>query len=292
MSAMSGWEQGDESNSLLTELVGGVALVKFNRPARLNAWTPALGVKYFSKLEELSRDDNVRAIVVTGEGRAFCSGADVSGVAGLAEAGKFTRTTPQAQRRPYWYPMSLGKPLIAAVNGACVGIGLQQALCCDLRFVADDAKISTAYAKRGLPGECGMTWLLPRLVGTANAMDLLLSARVVRGDEAQRMGLANRVLPAAQLLDETMAYAQGLAKSCSPWSMRTLKQQLYADLMSGMPSATARADRLLEPAMAGRDFAEGVKSWVEKRDPDFPPLAHDLAFIDLPDPEQQVKGGA
>lgn len=280
------WEQGDESNSLLTELIGGVALIKLNRPARLNAWTPALGVKYFSKLEEMARDDRVRAIVVTGEGRAFCSGADVSGVAGLAEAGKFTRSVAAAERRPYWYPLSIGKPLIAAINGACVGIGLQQALCCDLRFAADDAKISTAYAKRGLPGECGMTWLLPRLVGTANAMDLLLSARVVRGDEAARMGLANRVVPAAQLLDETMAYAQSLAKSCSPWSMRTLKQQMYADLVSGMPSATERADKLLEPAMAGADFAEGVKSWVEKRDPAFPPLAGDLALIDITDPER------
>jgi len=289
---MTAWEQGDESNSLLTEIIGGVALIKFNRPARLNAWTPGLGVKYFSKLEELARDDNVRAIVVTGEGRAFCSGADVSGVAGLAGEGKFSRSTPAEQRRPYWYPLSIGKPLIGALNGACIGIGLQQALCCDLRFVADDAKISTAYAKRGLPGECGMTWLLPRLIGTANAADLLLSARVIRGDEAQRMGLANRVVPAAQLLEEAMAYAQNLAKTCSPWSMRTMKQQLYADLVGGMPAATERADGLLVPAMGGADFAEGVKSWVEKREPSFPPLAHDLAFIELPDPERAQKGGA
>ena len=281
---MSVWEEASERpDLLLLEVKDGVAVITLNRPERLNAWTPALGTRYFDTLEQLARDGEVRAIVVTGAGRAFCSGADGSGLQGLAAQGGMT--APREQRA-YWHPLKIGKPIIAAINGACFGIGFQQALCCDIRFVADDAKLSTAYARRGLMGECGITWMLPRIVGVGNAADLLLSGRVVRADEALRIGLANRVVPAGKLLEETCAYARMLAQSCAPWSMRTMKQQLYRDLMSDLSGSFDQASVFLRESMRLPDFAEGVRSWVEKRDPKFQPLAADLAMLDLPDPRR------
>ena len=276
---MSVWADEPVDKLVLTDIKDGVALVSFNRPERMNAWTPAMGTRYFDVLDELARDAAVKAIVVTGAGRAFCAGADGSGLGGLASEGKITQAR---EPRPYWHPMRIGKPVIAAINGACMGVGLQQALCCDLRFVAEEAKLSTAYARRGLVGELAITWQLPRIVGAAVAMDLFLSARVIKGDEAQRLGLANRVLPGDKLLDEALRYARDLADNCSPYSMRTLKQQLYSDLMHNLPQALEQSEKHLAAALSSADFAEGIKSWQEKRPPQFPSLPEDLAHIDFP----------
>ncbi len=277
---MDVWE--DESASrpslVLTNIADSIALVSLNRPDRLNAWTSAMGTQYFDTLTTLARDKSVKAIVVTGAGRAFCAGADGSGLGNMAANGGLPA---KREVRPYWFPMSIGKPIIAAINGACMGVGLQQALCCDLRFVAEDAKISTVYARRGLIGEVGITWTLPRIVGTGAAMDLLISGRVIRGEEALRMGLANRVFAPDALLEGAMSYARELAENCAPSSMRTLKQQLYSDLMHNLSEAFDQSEKHLADALASKDFAEGIKSWQEKRPPQFAPLADDLAIIDL-----------
>lgn len=277
---MDVWE--DESASrpppVLTRIADSIAVVSLNRPDRLNAWTSAMGTQYFDTLTALAYNKDVKVIVVTGEGRAFCAGADGSGLGNMAAKGGLPE---KRETRPYWFPMSIGKPIIAAINGACMGVGLQQALCCDLRFVAEDAKISTVYARRGLIGEVGITWILPRIIGTGAAMDLFISGRVIRGDEALRLGLANRVFAPDALLDGTMAYARELAENCAPSSMRTLKQQLYSDLMNSLPEAFAQSEKHLADALASKDFAEGIRSWQEKRPPNFPALADDLAMIDL-----------
>jgi enoyl-CoA hydratase/carnithine racemase len=176
------------------------------------------------------------------------------------------------ERRAQTYPLSVPKPIIAAINGACAGIGLVQALMCDLRFAAEGAKLTTAFARRGLVAEHGISWILPRLVGPARAMDLLLSGRVVLAEEAQGMGLVNRVLAPEKLLEATLEYARELVASCSPASMATMKRQVYADLDTDLPQALAAADRLMLESFTAPDFVEGVTSFLERRDPRFASL--------------------
>ena len=275
---MSTWPDDTGAPSMLHEVREGVGILTLNRPQKLNAWTPSMARSYFSLLEEMAKDREVRAILLCGAGRAFCAGADMSGLGNIAEG-----ADAQAERtnRPYWFALSIGKPIVAAVQGACMGLGLQLALCCDVRFVADDAKLAAVYAKRGLVGELGLTWLLPRLIGTGAALDLLLSGRSVEAQEALALGLANRIVPAAGLFEQAFDYCKTLASTCAPWSMRALKQQIYADLMDRLDGAYERSEELLGRALSGADFAEGVRAFVDKRVPQFPPLAPELWSIDI-----------
>jgi enoyl-CoA hydratase/carnithine racemase len=161
---------------------------------------------------------------------------------------------------------------VAAINGPCAGIGLVQALMCDVRFAAEGAKLTTAFARRGLVAEHGISWILPRLVGPARALDLLLSGRVVLAQEAAELGLVNRALAPELLLEKTLAYARDLAVNCSPASMATMKRQVYTALQQGLPEALADADRLMLESFTAPDFVEGVTSFIERRDPRFAPL--------------------
>jgi len=265
-----------ENPAVLASCADGVLLLTLNRRERGNAWNGAMSRAYFGMLEDAARNPDVRVIVVTGAGRAFCTGGDGEKLAEAAAAGDTRSTAPL----PYWTPLRIGKPIIGAINGACFGIGMQQALCCDLRFAAEDTKFATAYTRRGLVAEFGMSWLLPRLVGTGHAMDLLLSARLVRAGEALSMGLVNRIVPAESLLNEAMAYARQLATQCSPRAMQAVKRQVWHDLMSDFAGSYARSETMLAEASASDDFREGISSWQESRPPAFPPLVEELAFID------------
>ncbi|RZJ99175.1 MAG: enoyl-CoA hydratase [Novosphingobium sp.] len=265
---------------VLVSIDQGVASVLFNRPHRQNAWTPGLGRAYFDALLALSEDERVRVIVVSGSAGSFSTGADGTLLGDIAEKNGHV----SSGYRPYWLPLSIGKPIIGAIAGPCFGIGLQQALCLDFRFADEGAKFSTAYVRRGLIAEMGMSWFLPRVVGTGVAAELLLSGRVVRADEAVRIGLANRVCTAGSVLEETLAFARTMAANCSPRAMRELKGQLNRDIMSSLIPAYDRAEALLPQAFTWPDFAEGVKSFAEKRPAAFPPLAPDLARIDV-DPQ-------
>jgi enoyl-CoA hydratase/carnithine racemase len=249
----------------------GVALLTLNRPDRLNAWTGAMEHAYFALLERCARDEHVRAIVVTGAGRGFCAGADMQQLQALGD-GELDTDDAARERRPQTFPLSIPKPIIAAINGACAGIGLVQALMCDVRFAAAGAKLTTAFARRGLIAEHGISWVLPRLVGPADALDLLLSGRVVLAEEAHALGLVNRVLAPDALLDAALAYARELAVNCSPASMATIKRQVYAALDQALPDALADADRLMFASFTAADFVEGVASFVERRDPRFAAL--------------------
>jgi enoyl-CoA hydratase/carnithine racemase len=250
----------------------GVALLTLNRPDRLNAWTAEMGRLYFGMLAECAASDQVRVIVLTGAGRGFCAGADMQELQTLGENG-LGSAPDNHDRLPQTFPLSIAKPILAAINGACAGIGLVQALMCDVRFAAEDAKITTAFSRRGLVAEHGISWILPRLIGHARALDLLLSGRVVLGQEAASLGLVNRVWPAEVLLEQTLAYARELALLCSPASMATMKRQIYADLDRSLPEALAAADRLMLESFSAPDFVEGVASFVERREPTFAPLA-------------------
>jgi enoyl-CoA hydratase/carnithine racemase len=253
----------------------GVALLTLNRPERLNAWTTEMEHVYFALLEQCGADEQVRAIVVTGTGRGFCAGADMQQLQELGD-GTLTESAATVERRPQSLPLSIPKPIIAAINGACAGIGLVQALMCDMRFAAEGAKLTTAFARRGLIAEHGISWILPRLVGPARALDLLLSGRVVFAEEAQALGLVNRVYPPDRLLDAALEYAGELAAHSSPASMATMKRQVYADLERTLPDALAEADRLMLASFTAPDFVEGVASFVERRDPRFATLGGQL----------------
>ncbi|HTA37203.1 MAG TPA: enoyl-CoA hydratase [Solirubrobacteraceae bacterium] len=259
------------SEVVLKSVQDGVAVLTLNRPERLNAWTQELERAYFGLLGECATDEQVRVIVVTGAGRGFCAGADMQELQTLGEDG-VSEEQRSGERVAQTYPLTVQKPIIAAINGACAGIGLVQALMCDIRFVAEDAKLTTAFARRGLVAEHGISWVLPRLVGPARALDLLLSARVVLGREAAQLGLVNAAMPRETVLEQTLAYARDLAVNCSPASMATIKCQVYADLERTAPQALEQADRLMLASFETPDFAEGVTSFLERREPRFAPL--------------------
>src|SRR4051812_24003766 len=260
---------------VLYEVDQGVALLTLNRPERMNAWTGALEVRYFDLLQQAADDPDVGAIVVTGAGRGFCPGADMALLQGI---GAGTAEAASGPHRPATFPVGIPKPLIAAINGACAGIGLVHALMADVRFAAAGAKFTTAFARRGLIAEHGVSWLLPHLVGTSRALDLLMSARVFTSEEAHELGLVNRVLPREQLLSEALAYGRDVASNCSPASLATIKRQVYAHSVATLDQALEESDRLMRQSLKGPDFKEGVASYVEKRPPAFAPLDQGTLF--------------
>jgi enoyl-CoA hydratase/carnithine racemase len=256
--------------SLVEERRGHVVVLTFNRPRRLNAWNNEMEDQYFDALLAADRDPDVRAIVVTGADRGFCSGADMSDLAAAS-----TATDAEIDRpRPRHLPLSIRKPLIAAVNGPAAGLGMVEALYCDVRFASPRAFFTTAFARRGLVAEYGMSWLLQRLIGPGRAADLLLSGRRVDAHEAARIGLVEHLVPAEDLLANAVAYAEDIAGSCSPWSMATIKSQLQLDAERSFVASVASADALMRESFRGPDIAEGVASFTERRPPVFAPLPH------------------
>lgn len=259
----------EHEDVVLTQRHGAVLLVTLNRPDRLNAWTDEMERRYGDVLEAADDDPDVRVIVVTGAGRGFCAGADMDRLQATSARGA---AVPDEFTRPRTFPLGIRKPLIAAINGPAAGLGLIEALYCDLRFCVPGAKITTAFARRGLVAEYGVSWLLPRLVGTSTALDLLLSARVISGTEAHAMGLVDRLVEPDELVEAALAYAQDLAENCSPASMATMKAQVMDDLAATFEESTHRAEALMEASFAHPDMTEGVDSYLEKRAPAFAPL--------------------
>ncbi|WP_315830761.1 enoyl-CoA hydratase [Bradyrhizobium prioriisuperbiae] len=254
-----------------------VAVVTLNRPDQLNAWTAVMGQEVRAAMEQADKDDNVRVIVLTGAGRGFCAGADMKRLSQISGAGRLEEATDPPfdptsrkdfQRKNTYFP-AVSKPIIAAVNGPCAGLGLCFALFCDMRFASQQAVFTTAFARRGLIAEHGISWTLPRLVGLSKATDLLLSARKVTADEALRIGLADRLYPGDELMPATLAYANELAELSSPRSLRVIKRQLWQSPMQSLDEAMDVADHEMALSLASDDFKEGVKHFVEKRLPAF-----------------------
>jgi enoyl-CoA hydratase/carnithine racemase len=248
----------------------GVGILTLNRPDRMNAWTGELEDRYFSLLEDFDRSADVRAIVVTGAGRGFCPGADMDLLQGLGGQGGSNLSA--ADRKPVTFPLTVRKPLIGAINGACAGVGLVQALMFDVRFAAAGAKFTFAFARRGLIAEYGSSWILPRLVGMSRALDLLMSSRTFTAEEALDLGLVNYVVPKEDVLDAATAYAADLAANCSPTSMAVIKQQLYGHALIDVNGALDESNKLMRESLGREDFKEGVQSYVQKRPPAFAPL--------------------
>jgi enoyl-CoA hydratase/carnithine racemase len=264
-------------STILAEAADGVATITLNRPDRLNAWTGAMAAELRQALTEADADPSVRAIILTGAGRGFCAGADMNDLQDISAAGRsetraHTPYDPAARadfHHPQTYFPAVKKPIIAAINGAAAGMGLAIMLFCDLRFAADSAVFMTAFSRRGLIAEHGTSWMLSRLVGHSRALDLLLSSRRVGAEEAYRIGLADRVFPAAELMAQTIAYAREIADLVSPRSTAVIKRQLWNSLMQPLAEAMADADRDMAESLKSEDFREGVAHFVEKRPPRF-----------------------
>jgi enoyl-CoA hydratase/carnithine racemase len=257
-----------------------VATITLHRPERLNAWTGRMHAEYRVLLERASADPGVRVIVVTGSGRGFCAGADSRALEGHVERGGYDAGLGDDVARPgygvrpefdadFAYQFGIPKPIIAAINGPAAGVGLVLACYCDLRFAARGAKLTTSHGRLGLPAEYGLSWLLPRLIGVTRAADLLLSSRVVLAEEAEALGLVNRVLEPESLMAHTYDYAGALAREIAPSSLAATKLQLYRDLHLDAASSVQDAGLRMAEMMQGADFAEGVAALTQKRPPDF-----------------------
>jgi enoyl-CoA hydratase/carnithine racemase len=267
---------------ILTDLEDGILTLTLNRPDRLNAWTGTMEQECQDAITKAGADDAVRCIVITGAGRGFCAGADMGGLQQISdEASDNDASAPDrdtaapSEDLAELYPGRFGylyqcpKPIIAAINGPCAGIGLIFALYADLRYANQEAKFTTAFAQRGLIAEHGIAWLLPRLTGEANALDLLFTARVFKGADAEKLGLINAAYPANELMPKVMETANHLATQVSPRSLAIMKRQVRESYAQSFSRSLNIANYEMEQSFASFDFKEGIDSFVEKRPPAF-----------------------
>ncbi|HEY1708471.1 MAG TPA: enoyl-CoA hydratase [Rhizomicrobium sp.] len=278
-----------EYPDVLYDVKNRIATVTLNRPDRLNAYNDRMAQSIRFAVADAARDPEVRVIVLTGAGRGFCAGADMDVLQGVMQQGGERQASrgegdvgdafdnkygPKldaefADMRRFGYFMRTKKPILAAINGPAAGIGLIMALYADMRFVSDKAVLTTSFAQRGLIAEHGISWLLPRLVGAANALDLLLSARKISPQEAKEIGLVNKVFPAESFMENVMAYAHLLADTVSPRSMAVMKAQIWKSYFQTFGEALEVADAEMPPSFKWPDFKEGVSHFLEKRSPNF-----------------------
>ena len=259
----------------------GVATLTLSRPQRHNAWTGRMHTELRHLLALAEDDPDIRVVVITGdpEGRTFCPGADSQALESHVDRGGYDAGTPDDIAAPgqgvrpefdadFAFFLGLETVTIAAVNGAAAGAGLALACWCDVRFVAEEAKLTAAHGRLNLPAEYGLSWLLPRLVGHARGSDLLLSSRIITGREAFEMGLAVAALPRDRVLDEAHAYARRLVTEVSPGALRTTKRQLAIDSVRLDPAESVRdAQRRLDEMTTEADYTEAVAAFVERRPP-------------------------
>jgi len=259
---------GDRTSEVTTNVEDGVAVVTLNRPEVLNAWNGPLCQQLDAALTWASESDEVGAVVITGAGRAFCAGADLSTGGSTFSGGTDRDSTDDIDARtPTVLPWDVPKPVIAAINGHAVGVGATYALACDMRVVADNAKIGFVFARRGMLSELGSHAILPRVVGLSNASDLLLSGRTIVGSEAAEMGLASVALPAGEVLGEAVKRAKEMASMSAPLSMAISKRLLWRGM--GVDEMRAIEEPLFDWVAAQADSIEGVESFLEKRPPEW-----------------------
>ncbi|CAN5906521.1 enoyl-CoA hydratase [soil metagenome] len=262
--------------TILYDVSERICTVTLNRPDKLNAWTRQMHLDLKEAMHKAGTDPEVRAIILTGAGRGFCAGADMGGLqaigagAGLDRSSRAEASVPGGStlaefRMNYSYFPAIPKFIITAINGPAAGLGFVIPLYADLRFAAESAVFTTAFAQRGLIAEHGVSWLLPRLVGLPTAMDLLCSARKFRAPEALAMGLVSRVIPDDKLMGETRAYATLLANTVSPRSVAVMKRQVWEAEFQTLAEATVQANHEMELSFQTADFKEGVAHYLEKR---------------------------
>lgn len=263
MRSVAPWIGGTvELGTVLYEVSDGVALVTLNRPEAMNAWTPQLSDELALALGAADTDDAVRAIVITGAGRAFCAGADLSG----GEEG-FRGGAAGAQDGPRRWPHQTSKPVIAAINGHAVGVGITYPMLADIRIASETAKIQYAMVRRGILPELGSHVILPRIIGFSRAAELLLTGKLLTGKEAADLGLVSRALPAEEVLPVAMEIARDIAVNTAPVSVAIAKQLMWEGLTMGVDDMIATEGRIINKLAVSPDSAEGVRAFFEKRDP-------------------------
>ncbi|MBI3784088.1 MAG: enoyl-CoA hydratase/isomerase family protein [Deltaproteobacteria bacterium] len=259
--------------TILLEQHDAIATITLNRPQRLNAWTPVMGAELSDAFRSVDRDRNVRAVIFTGAGRAFCAGADMDFFAGQISAGGGTTAGehgsgptrveefPQLMRR-------LSKPIIAAINGYALGVGATMSLLCDIRLAAAEAKVGFLFPRMGVMAELGSTFLLPRIVGLARAFEMMFTGKQYGATECERLGLANQVVPGDALLDRARTLALEIAE-CAPLSLQLTRQALYQGQSETFEAQVRYEGFVLEHLYRTADHAEAVRAFKEKRSPRF-----------------------
>lgn len=261
---------------------GSAAIITMNRPETLNALTDLTQAEIRHALDQSERNVNVMGTVLTGAGRGFCSGVDMNALGKMSEAGRRLGSShahlnaspgnpekdPNFTESPTYF-LALRKPLIAAINGACAGLGFSYATFADLRFVDSNSRLTTSFAQRGLIAEHGTSWMLPRLIGPANALDLFWTSRKFDGKEAFRIGYANKLCEPGQCVQDAVQYLNDLAKSCAPSSIMMMKRQVFRHLNQELGTAMQESTTWMDESLKREDFKEGVQSFVERREPRF-----------------------
>ena len=264
------------------EVTDPVAVITLNRPDALNAITGRMQAELKHALAAAEADEAVVGIVLTGAGRGFCAGADIGGLQATAsgdrgeaeDLSQFAAKPGNADMGPnfevtFSYLLSISKPLIAAINGACAGLGFVFASLCDMRFVERQAKFTTAFVNRGLIAEHGSSWILPRLLGPARALDILWSGRKFTGEEAERIGLADRLCEQGESRQQAVDYIKMLAETAAPQSIKIIKAQVYRHLNMELADAMKESNQWMAESLKRGDFKEGVASFVDRRPPEF-----------------------
>lgn len=269
-----------EYSEILYDVSDAIATITLNRPDKLNAWTGTMESEYRHAMADAEQRDDVRAILVTGAGKGFCAGADMSLLSSIASgegrsSGSDLKANPGTNnpradfQKQYSFVPAIGKPVIGAINGAAVGLGFVHTLYFDVRFASDKAKFGAIFAQRGLVAEHGLSWLLPRIVGMGHAMDLILSSRIILADEAAKMGLVNAVYPVDELMDRARDYAKMLATVSSPRSHREMKKEVWNAQFQDLGTAIEDANKDMAESLVCDDFKEGIASFLEGRAPQF-----------------------
>jgi enoyl-CoA hydratase/carnithine racemase len=270
----------DDLQDVRYDVSDGVATIFLHRPERGNAWTARMASDYRWALYFADHSDDVGAVVVTGSGDSFSVGADSDILVDIETAdGRYSRARPELPeyadgapaglRHNHTYPLSMSKPVLAAINGRCAGVGFVVASFADVRYAAVGAKLTASFAGLGLPAEYGLGWILPRIVGLQTAASMLLMNSVLTSEEALEVGYVQRVWPAETLAENVRAIAVLAAREVSPDSVRTMKRQLYVDAWDDLDAAYQRSVAEMDRMLPGADFTEGVRALRQRRPPSF-----------------------
>ncbi|NIP15341.1 MAG: enoyl-CoA hydratase [Pseudomonadales bacterium] len=259
-----------------------VAIITMNRPDRLNAFTVRMLAEIRHALAAAEKDSRVVGIVLTGAGRGFCAGMDMGSLDRMSSGGEAAADDLSSLDAEvgdpamgadfevtYGYLLAVQKPIIAAVGGACAGLGFVFAMLTDMRFVEPQAKFTTAFSQRGLVAEHGVSWILPRLIGPGRALDILWSSRKFDGTEAERIGIAERLVDEGTAVSEACDFIRDLAASASPTSLKMMKAQVYRHLNMSLGEAMRESNAWMAASLKREDFSEGVRSFIERRPPQF-----------------------
>lgn len=269
-----------EYQEILYNTLDGVATITINRPDTLNALTSLTQAEIKHALFISDTTAEVIGTVITGAGRGFCSGVDMKSLGKISDDGKRTQdafkhleVSFENENKNFLgspaYFLALKKPVIAAINGACAGLGFSYATFCDMRFMDRTAKLVTSFSPRGLIAEHGTSWILPKIIGPSHALDLMWTSRRVDAEEAYRIGYANRLSENGEALKEAQDFIFNLAKTSAPYSLMMMKKQIYQHLNQDLGLSNTESTKWMDESLKRDDFKEGIKSFLEKRSPNF-----------------------